>query len=183
MMKLYVLSAFIFMLVVSFIPANNIRKEYQVRDKWIEIHDNQYDCYNSMEYSITDSTIYIDNYAEEGDMYDSNYTPAALLDRKLSKTQRQTFANFMNHFPFDSLKSEYVSGVKKGCDSLRQIYIEINWNGKRKNVQIEDCYQKNIGMLFDMINLLIPQNKPGDALYNPEMLKFDYDPERFQCKN
>jgi len=155
----------------------------QEKEEMITIHDNQYDCVNSMEYFITDSTIYIDNFSEEGEMYDSGYSPAPLLDKKLSKSKRQMLQNFMQHFPFDSLKSEYNSGIKKECDSLREIYIQINWNGKKKDIQIVDCYQKNIGMLFDMINMLIPKEKPNDVLYNPEMLKFDYRQEQFQCKN
>ena len=135
-----------------------------------------------MEYIITDSTIYIDNYSEEGDIHDSNYSPKPQLNKKLSRAQRYLLGNFMQYFPVDSLKTKYMSGVKKNCDSLRQIYIEINWNGKKKNIQIEDCYQKNISKLFVMINRLIPKEKPGDALYNSDMLFFDYTPERFQCQ-
>lgn len=178
-MRLYLICAFVFTLIFSFVSTC----KSQEKEKIITIHDNQYDCVNSMEYFITDSTIYIDNYSEEGAMYDSGYSPAPLLDKKLSKSKREMLQNFMEHFPFDSIKSEYNSGVKKGCDSLRLIHIEIIWNGKKKNIQIVDCYQKNIGMLFDMINMLIPQEKRADAWYNPEMLKFDYNPERFQCKN
>ena len=87
-----------------------------------------------MEYTITDSTIYIDNYSEEGEMNDSDYVSEPMLDMKFSVTQRHTLENFMEHFSLDSLKTKYISGVKKPCDSLRQIYIEINWNGKKKNI-------------------------------------------------
>ncbi len=178
-MRLYAIGISVFTMLVSFIP---VCKGQEMR-KTIEIHDNQYDCYNSTEYTLTDSTIHIDNYAEEGNMYDSGYTPKALLDKKLSKTKRHLLADFMEHFPFDSLKSEYISGAEKSCDSLRQIYIEINWNGKNKNIQIEDCYQNNVGMLFDMINLLIPKEEPKNPMYNPDLLRFDYTPDRFQCRN
>lgn len=178
----YLVASFLVLPLVSFIPSDKNHKKQEAIDNWITIHDNQYDCDNSMEYTITDSTIYIDNYAEEGNMYDSNYVPEALLDKKLSKTKRNMLADFMVHFPFDSLKSEYISEAKKPCDSLRQIYIDIYWNGKRKIIQIEDCYNKDVGILFDMINMLVPKDNPDKPLYNPEMLKFDYRPEQFQCQ-
>jgi hypothetical protein len=177
------MDSFLFTVLIAFSYAGKSDKKYQSFGNAIIIHDNQYDCVNSMEYTITDSTIYIDNYAEEGDMYDSGYMPAPLLDKKLSKTKRHIVENFMEHFPFDSLKTAYISGAKKSCDSLRQIYIEINWNGKKKNIQIEDCYQKNVGMLLDMINLLIPNDNSHNPLYNPDMLRFDYTAGSFQCKN
>jgi hypothetical protein len=182
-MKVFPTYPLLFILFIAFIPAAKGQMKYQYHDKSITIHDNQYDCYNSMEYSICDTAIYIDNYSEHGDMYDSNYTPLIELDTTLSTTQIHALGFFMEHFPYDSLKSDYMSGVTKECDSLRQIYIEINWRGRKKNIGIEDCYQKNIGMLFDMINLLIPTKKSGDLLYNPDMLKFNYSPEKFQCRN
>ena len=51
-----------------------------------------------MEYTITDSTIYIDNYSEEGEMNDSDYVSEPMLDMKFSVTQRHTLENFMEHF-------------------------------------------------------------------------------------
>ncbi len=135
-----------------------------------------------MQYDIIDSSIFIGNFSEEGDMYDSGYTQEIYLDTTLSKAQVRAFNNFMNHFQVDSLQEEYESGIDKSCDSTRQIYIEINWKGKKKNIQIVDCYQKNIHMLFDAINRLIPKENPRKALYNPDMLWFEYKPEMFQCR-
>ena len=178
----YSLTAFLLFALIAFVPSGNNNKRQRAFENKITIHDNQYDCGNSMEYTITDSTIYIDNYAEEGDMNNSKYVPEALLDKKLSKTKMNMLADFMEHFQFDSLQSEYISGVKKPCDSLRQILIEISWGGKKKNIQIEDCYQKDIGMLFDEINMLIPATCPKKPLYNPDLLKFEYAPEQFKCR-
>jgi hypothetical protein len=148
----------------------------------IEIHDNQYACYNSTEYFIIDSTISIYGYSEEGEMYDSGYTDEVYLDTTLSKTQLHTLYYFMEHFPFDSLKDEYKSGINKNCDSLRQIHVEINWKSRKKEIQVYDCYNKDVGMLFDAINMLIPKNNPRNPDYNSEILKFDYEPEQFQCQ-
>ncbi len=167
---------------MAFVPSNKSYKKHHAFQNTISIHDNQYDCGNSMEYTITDSTIYIDNYSEEAEMNDSDYVPEPMLDMKFSITQIHTLENFMEHFSFYSLTTEYISGAKKPCDSLRQIYIEINWNGKRKNIQIEDCYNNNIGMLFDEINMLIPEIYAKQPLYNADLLKFDYSPEQFQCQ-
>lgn len=146
----------------------------------IEIHDNQNDCVNSMEYTITDSTIYIDNYAEEGAMYDSNYTPQVFLDKKLSKKQRIALESFMKNFPLDSIRSNYIHKSSKPCDSVREIYIEINWNDKSKTIQIVDRYSKKMASLFNMINQLIPEAITKDALYNPNLIRFDYKPEYFK---
>jgi len=147
-MKLHVIGTVVFTLLVSFVPVC----KSQLPRETIEIHDNQYACYNSMQYFIIDSSFSIGNYSEEGDIYDSGYTQEELLDTILSKTRMRIFENFMAHFPFDSLGSSYESGINKSCDSLRQIYIQINWRGKKKDIQIEDCYQKNIGMLLNAIN-------------------------------
>jgi hypothetical protein len=173
----------ILIFIVSFIVLSGNQLQAQRMPNSIEIHDNQYACYNSMQYFIIDSSFSIGNYSEEGDMYDSGYTQEELLDTILTKTQIHIINRFIEHFPFDSLKPEYESGVQKSCDSLREIYIQINWKGKKKDIQIIDCYQVNVGMLFDMLNMLIPKDNPRKPLYNPDMLKFDYRPEQFQCKH
>jgi hypothetical protein len=141
----------------------------------IEIHDNQYDCYNSMEYYLTSNSLYIDNYSEHGDMYDANYKPEALLDKVLSKSEMQKVKYFIAHFPYDSLKTLYASGLSKECDKQRQINININYNGNSKNIQIEDCYQKDIAKLFDLINFLLPKGKK-------EQVQIEYMPSKFECK-
>jgi hypothetical protein len=174
----YKLLAIVFVILISLFNTVNAQRV----PNSIVIHDNQYACYNSTEYFIIDSSISVYVYSEEGDMYDSGYTDEVYLDTMLSNTQIHSLNYFMEHFQFDSLKEEYSSGIQKSCDSTREINIEINWKGKKKEIQIDDCYNKDVGMLFDMISMLIPKDNPRKPLYNPEMLKFDYRPEQFQCQ-
>src|ERR1700722_4041099 len=72
----------------------------------IEIHDNQYACYNSREYYLilVDSTLTIDDYSEHGDMNDTNYQPDDLLSQKLSKVDMLRAEEFMASFAWDSLE-------------------------------------------------------------------------------
>ncbi len=97
-MKRYIINTFIFIVSFSFTYGN--KAEAQHTSNSIEIHDNQYACYNSMIYFIIDSTFSIGNYSEEGDMYDSGYTQEEYLDTLLSNNQLHAFDNFMKHFPF-----------------------------------------------------------------------------------
>lgn len=178
-MKKYIINTIIFIMSISFTSGNQLKAQHIPNS--IEIHDNQYSCVNSMEYFIIDTSLSIGYYSEEGDLYDSGYIQDELVDTVLTKTQIHKIDYFMQHFPFDSLAVEYESGVDKICDSVRQIHIEINWKGRGKDIQIIDCYQKNIAKLFDMINTLIQKDKPRKSDFSNEMLKFDYRPEQFQC--
>ena len=147
-------------------------KEQQLR---IEIHDNQYDCYNSMEYYLTNTTLCIKNYSEHGDMYDSSYIPEALLDKSLSKSEIQKVEYFMTHFFYDSLRTVYSSGISKACSEQRLININIDWKGKSKNIQIEDCYNKDVAKLFNFINLtsipFLNQENNQNCCYNNQQIR------------
>jgi hypothetical protein len=128
----------------------------------IEIHDNQYACYNSIEYYLilVDSTLTIDDYSEHADMNDTNYNPKDLLDEKLSKEQMIRAQEFMASFPWDSLQDKYTSsGNKTDCDSVRQMDVEIRFNSVRKSIDIHDCYSQNMAKVFGFINSLLPENK------------------------
>jgi hypothetical protein len=167
------------MMLVSFTNGGQLKAQRIPNS--ITIHDNQYSCINSMEYFIIDSSLSIGYYSEEGDLYDSGYIQDELVDTVLTKTQIHAIDYFMKHFPFDSLAVEYESGADKICDSTRQIHIEINWKDRKKDIQIVDCYQKDMRRLFDMINTLIAKDKPRKSGFSNEMLKFDYRPEQFEC--
>jgi len=142
----------------------------------IEIHDNQYACYNSTEYYLilVDSTLTIDEYSEHGDMNDSNYNPDDLLSEKLSKEQMLRAEEFMANFLWDSLQDKYTSGNKTECDSIRQMDVEIRYNSVRKSIDIHDCYSKNMAKVFSFINSLIPE-------YKRDSLQIDYTPKEFKC--
>lgn len=158
------------------LPRHN--KHCQTEDIFgtIEIHDNQYACYNSTEYYLilVDSTLTIDNYSEHGDMDDTNYNPADLLDEKLTKDQMLKAQEFMAGFAWDSLQDKYVSGAKAECDSVRQMDVEIRYNGLSKSIDIKDCYSRKMASIFRFINSLIPEEKR-------DSLQIDYTAKQFKC--
>jgi len=139
---------------------------------YIEIHDNQYGCYQSREYYLQDSVLTIDDYDEEGAIHDSKYKNKDLLNRKLSEAEIRKEINFMASFPLDSLKADYNSG-RDGCDSIRQMAITIRYNGITKVIGIQDCYSEKVARIFRFINSLLSKNKND--------LKISYLRKAFKC--
>jgi len=168
------------LVVVFLLTAFTVQHKYRKPGEpggTIEIHDNQYACYNSTEYYLilVDSSLVIDNYSEHGDMNDTNYNPDDLLNEKLSKEDMLRAQDFMASFPWDSLEDKYESGKKKECDSTREINIIVRDNNLRKDIQIKDCYSKNMARVFNFINSLIPKNKR-------DSLQIDYTAKEFTCR-
>ncbi len=72
-----------------------------------------------------------------------------ILRRRMKDTEKKSLYNFLLSFPIDRLDTIYKNPLVEDGDQKR---IEISICGKRKTIDIENFYQKDLARLFNNIN-------------------------------
>ncbi len=121
----------------------------------VAIRDNVNMQFISNDYLVTKDSLII-----KGDS-DYGRTKVNYISRKLSKTERKSFDQFMKTFPADSLWETYFSEYNNmeyiSPEHFPRV-IEINFEYRDKNykTKMTNCYVYKAADLFDFLNPLFP---------------------------
>jgi hypothetical protein len=75
-----------------------------------------------------------------------------LINRKMAENEKQSIAEFLSNFPFESLDSLYINPLVNDGDQKKIIIL---FENKRKVIDVENVYQKDIDSLIVTVNKLL----------------------------
>lgn len=113
----------------------------------IDIWDYNYSMSYTMHYKIDDDSlrvIAIDNI--------QGGRSRNLINRKMAENEKQSIAEFLSNFPFESLDSLYINPLVNDGDQKKIIIL---FENKRKVIDVENVYQKDIDSLIVTVNKLL----------------------------
>lgn len=113
----------------------------------IDIWDYNYSMSYTMHYKIdvdSLSVIAIDNL--------QGGRSRNLIMRKMAESEKKSIAEFLSNFPFERLDSLYINPLVNDGDQKKIIIL---FEDKRKVIEIENVYQKDIDSLIVNVNKLL----------------------------
>ena len=116
----------------------------------IDIWNYDYSMAYTTHYKIKNDSIIVTGIS--GVQNEENKT---LLSRAISKNEKKNLYDFLSSFPLDSLATEYKNPLVEDGDQKR---IEIVFNDKKKTINIENFYQKDLGNLFNVVNQVLEKD-------------------------
>jgi hypothetical protein len=75
-----------------------------------------------------------------------------IISRKINQKEEKILCDFLSSFPIDSLATEYKDPLVSDGDQKR---IEIIFNNKKKTIDVENFYQKDIDHLLNTVNQIL----------------------------
>ena len=110
----------------------------------IDIWDYNYSMAYTVHYKINEDSVIaisLSGIQNENDKF--------ILNRGITQIEKKKLYDFLSYFPIESLASEYKNQLVSDGDIKK---IEIVFKGKRKSIDVENFYQKDIDRLFNEIN-------------------------------
>ena len=84
-----------------------------------------------------------------------NETNKVLLSRTIKDGEKSRLYNFLSTFPLDTIATEYKNPLVQDGDQKR---VEIVFTNKKKTIDIENVYQRDMDRLFTVINDMLEKN-------------------------
>jgi hypothetical protein len=78
-----------------------------------------------------------------------------ILSRVIKDAERKAMYDFLSAFPLDKIDTAYKNPLVEDGDQKR---IEIDFRGKKKVIDIENFYQKDMAELFNKVNEFLEKN-------------------------
>jgi len=124
---------------------NNKAHEFSVN-----IWDYNYSMAYTTFYKINSDSIVVTNIS--GVVNEEN---KILLSKETNASEQEKIYNFLSSFPLESLANEYTDPLVEDGDRKK---VEIIFANKKKTIDLENFYQKDIDQLFTVVNQVLDKS-------------------------